>query len=110
MTERVSLARVQNWGYHNFINHGYEFDIRMESWGKGRFPVIHISFTRCGKPQWDFPIWLDNYEPKHPESDDWDDSDKVIIDFDLVEREFHAEVKKFHQDFYNKKKKDGEST
>lgn len=106
MEERVSLAKVKVWGYHKFINHGYDFDIRMQSFGNSRCPVIHISEPSGGEPQWDFPIILDNYKPKHPDSDDWDDADKVLIDLDLVERTFHEEIRKFYQDYYNKERKE----
>lgn len=99
MVERVSLARVQRWGCCNFVDLGYDFDIRMESFGDTKFPVVHISLTRRKKLQCDFPIVLDNYEPKHPDSDDWDYGDKVIIDFDLVARTFDEEIRKFYNDF-----------
>jgi hypothetical protein len=105
MEERVSLAEVLVWGYHKFINHGYNFDIRMELFRDRKRPVIHISDTN-GEPQWDFPIILDIYEPKHPDSDDWDGADKVIIDRNKVERTFHEEIRKFYQDYYNKERKE----
>lgn len=95
MEERVSLAQVKNWGWRNFIEHGYDFIIRMESFGDMRCPVIHISLTRCGHPKFDFPIVLDNYEPKYPDSNDWDFGDKVIVDFYMFDKIFHEELKKF---------------
>ena len=98
MTERVSLAQVRNWGWDNFIIHGYGFDIRMESFGSTKFPVVHISRIRRGKLQFDFPIVLEYYEPKHPDSDDWDYGDKVMIDFDLAYRTIHEEIRKIYYD------------
>lgn len=90
MEERVSLAKVKTWGLENFITHGYNFIIRMESFGDMRCPVIHI-----GNSEFDFPIVLDNYEPKYSDSDDWDFGDKVIVDFEIFDKIFHEELKKF---------------
>jgi len=50
----------------------------------------------------DFPIILENYYPKHSDRDELDFSDKVVVDFELFDKTFHEEVKNFYVNIYNK--------
>lgn len=103
MVEKTTLAKVQHWGIHNFINRGYNFDIRLETFGDSKYPVIHIFLTNCGNMNFDFPIILDNYYPKYSDRDEFDFGDKVVVDFELFDKTFHEEVKNFYVNISNKK-------
>jgi hypothetical protein len=64
MIEKTTLSEVQNWGIHNFINKGYNFDIRLETFGDSKYPVIHIFLTDCGNMDFDFPDYFRKLLPK----------------------------------------------
>ena len=91
MIERVSLAQVKNWGMENF--YGYDFIIQLETFGSEIFPVIHIRYRGKG-PKFDFPIILEEYEPKDPNSSEFNYGDKVTVDFELFEKTFRKELRK----------------
>lgn len=105
MIEKTTLAEVQNWGMHNFINKGYNFDIRLETFGDSKYPVIHIFLTGCGNMDFDFPIILENYYPKYSDRDKLDIGDKVVVDFELFDKTFHEEVRDFYVNMSSKKGK-----
>jgi hypothetical protein len=93
MIERVSLAQVKNWGMEKF--YGYEFIIQLETIGSEVLPVIHIRCFRGNLTKFDFPIALEEYEPKDPNSSEFNYGDKVTVDFELFEKTFRKEMRKW---------------
>lgn len=93
MIERVSLAQVNNWGMREF--YGYDFIIQLEKFGDEVLPVIHIRCVGGTLPDIDFPIVLEEYEPKDPNSSEFNYGDKVTVDFELFEKTFRKEMRKF---------------
>lgn len=93
MIERVTLAQVKNWGMREF--YGYDFIIQLETFGSEVLPVIHIRRISRGLISFDFPIVLEEYEPKDPNSSEFNYGDKVTVDFELFEKTFREEIRKF---------------
>lgn len=94
MIKRVTLAQVKNWGMREF--YGYNFIIQLETFGGAVLPVIHIRSACSGTlPGFDFPIILEEYEPKDPNSSEFNYGDKVTVDFELFEKVFRKELRKF---------------
>ena len=92
MIERVSLAQVKNWGMEEF--YGYDFIIQLETFGSEVLPVIHIRGFSRNLINFDFPIILEEYEPKDPNSSEFNYGDKVTVDFELFEKIFRKEMRK----------------
>ena len=88
-----------------FECHGYKYEIKLETFGNEKFPVIHAysEHTVLGR-EFDFPIILSDYKPKYPDSDEVNNSDRVTVDFALIDKTFHAEVKKFYEDMSKRRK------
>lgn len=93
MIERVSLAQVKNWGMEKF--YGYEFIIQLEPVGYEVLPAIHIRSISRNLVNFDFPIILEEYEPKNPNSSEFNYGDKVTVDFELFEKTFRKEMRKW---------------
>jgi hypothetical protein len=94
MIERVSIAQVKNWGMKEFVDYGYDFIIQLERFGDEVLPVIHIRNVRSDLIKFDFPIILEEYEPKDPNSSEFNYGDKVTVDFELFEKIFREEKRK----------------
>ena len=106
MTERVTIRQVHQWCMHHFTNRGYGFEIKMMEFGDdSKLPVVYIyAFFDKTLSDWRFQFILENWTPADPNSDTWDYSDKVSIDFDRVLDTYHSEIKQFYIETGKKRK------